>query len=62
VNAADGRLLIRLEGHKLTIDDVAFSPDGQLIVTASLDGTAREWNAVTGQPGFQVRRSHELSQ
>ena len=27
-----------------------FSPDGRLILTASLDGTARVWDAATGQP------------
>ena len=29
---------------------IAFSPDSQRVVTASLDGTARLWNARTGQP------------
>jgi len=28
---------------------VAFSPDGQRIVTASMDKTARVWDAETGQ-------------
>jgi WD40 repeat protein len=28
----------------------AFSPDGQRIVTASEDGTARVWKAANGQP------------
>ena len=28
----------------------AFSPDGARVVTASLDGTARVWDAVTGTP------------
>ena len=29
---------------------VAFSPDGRTAVTASLDGTARLWDALTGEP------------
>jgi WD40 repeat protein len=28
----------------------AFSPDGTRVVTASVDGTARVWDAATGQP------------
>jgi WD40 repeat protein len=31
------------------ISDCAFSPDGQLIVTAGLDGTAKVWSVFTGQ-------------
>jgi WD40 repeat protein/serine/threonine protein kinase len=44
------------------VADVAFSPDGQRIVTAQLDGTAVVWNVATGKalhvlrgPGKDVR-------
>jgi WD40 repeat protein len=37
-----------LSGHKGRLTDLAYSPDGRLIVTASDDGTARVWNAHTG--------------
>ena len=37
-----------LAGHKGRLMDLAYSPDGRLIVTASDDGTARLWNADTG--------------
>ncbi|NET38100.1 MAG: TIR domain-containing protein [Cyanothece sp. SIO1E1] len=33
----------RLEGHKNGVFDIDFSPDGQTIVTASSDGTAKLW-------------------
>src|SRR5262249_19871341 len=33
-----------------SVNDVAFSPDGTTVATASDDGTARMWNAHTGQP------------
>ncbi|MEB3212653.1 MAG: TIR domain-containing protein [Leptolyngbyaceae bacterium] len=33
----------RLEGHNGTVRDVSISPDGELIVTASRDGTLRLW-------------------
>jgi len=36
--------------HKRPVNHVEFSPDGLLLVTASEDGTARVWNAATGEP------------
>jgi WD40 repeat protein len=41
-------LLITLSGHEDGIRDVAYSPDGSLIATASGDGTAILWDAATG--------------
>ena len=32
------------------VADVAFSPDGTVIVTGSYDGTARTWEVTTGRP------------
>ena len=32
------------------MQDIAYSPDGSLLATASLDGTARVWDARTGRP------------
>jgi WD40 repeat protein len=39
---------ILLEGHTDSVTSAAFSPDGTRVVTASDDGTAIVWNAVTG--------------
>jgi WD40 repeat protein/tRNA A-37 threonylcarbamoyl transferase component Bud32 len=36
--------------HKDWVGDVALSPDGRTALTASRDGTARLWDAATGQP------------
>ena len=43
------RVRLRLAGHTDQILSVAYSPDGTRIATASLDGTARIWDASTGQ-------------
>jgi WD40 repeat protein len=37
------------------VNQVAFSPDGTLIVTGSDDGTARTWDAATGEAGVTVK-------
>ena len=37
----------------------AFSPDGKRIVTASLDKTARVWDAATGQPIGEPLKGHD---
>jgi WD40 repeat protein len=39
---------LTLRGHTGSVNSAAFSPDGSRIVTASFDGTARVWDAITG--------------
>jgi WD40 repeat protein/energy-coupling factor transporter ATP-binding protein EcfA2 len=44
----------RLRGQR-DLTDVAYSADGRLLVTASLDGTARVWRAATGAAAAVLR-------
>ena len=46
---------VRLNGHGGDINSVAFSPDGNLVVTASADGMARVWEAATGRSLGELR-------
>lgn len=43
INANNGKLLKKLEGHTLWATGVAFSPDGKMLVSCSNDGTIRIW-------------------
>jgi WD40 repeat protein len=45
-------------GHEGEVRSAAFSPDGKWVVTASLDNTARVWEAATGRE-LAVLRGHE---
>jgi len=42
---ATGRQIFPLRGHKFSVDDVGFSPDGEFAFTRSSDGAMRVWEA-----------------
>jgi WD40 repeat protein/serine/threonine protein kinase len=44
-----------LRGHIDSVTSVAFSPDGQWILTGSGDGTAKVWDASTGQERLTLK-------
>jgi WD40 repeat protein len=47
-NARTGATQAILRGHQGPVNAVAASPDGQLLASASGDGTARLWDGETG--------------
>ena len=54
-DAATGRPIAEMRGHKNTIRWVAFGPDGRRIVSASSDQTAWLWDGVNGRPIAPLR-------
>ncbi len=56
-----GRLLspksdkvVALRGHRSEVNDIAFGPRGELVVTAGDDGTVRTWRARDGRPHWRT--------
>jgi len=54
-DGASGQELFALTGHSAAIWCVAFSPDGQRIVTGGDDQTAKVWEAVSGREVLTLR-------
>jgi eukaryotic-like serine/threonine-protein kinase len=48
-DAETGKEVLFLEGHTQRVNSVAFSPDGERILTGSMDRTAKLWDAKTGK-------------
>ena len=56
----DGALLQILEGHSGQVECLAFSPDGKILATGSLDKTVRFWQSWDGYP-LRVLEAHTAS-
>jgi len=54
-DAKTGKQLQSFKGHTSYIKDACFSPDGQMIVSASLDKTVRFWNTKNGKQLKQLK-------
>ncbi|MCW5809175.1 MAG: WD40 repeat domain-containing protein, partial [Deltaproteobacteria bacterium] len=52
--------VLELRGHTDKLWDVAYSPDGAYLASASSDRTARVWDAATGRTLFVVRHSERV--
>jgi WD40 repeat protein len=59
-DALDGRLLRTLEGHTGAVLSVAFSKNGQHILSGSRDGTVKLWDVETGRL-LQTHLGHQTS-
>ena len=44
----NGQLICTIRAHTRQVNSVAFSPDGTLLASASVDGTIRFWDTATG--------------
>lgn len=55
-DAAPGDVRLTLRGHSHEVMQVAWSPDGTRLATASKDKTALVWNALSGAALFPLRR------
>ena len=49
----------QLKGHEDRVYSVAFSPDGNTLVSGSGDNTVRLWNAMTGEPISEPLMGHK---
>jgi WD40 repeat protein len=50
-----------LRGHTRELMSVAFSPDGMRIVTGSVDGTAKVWEAASGKELLTLKGGHWIT-
>ena len=63
VRAADVLEQIRLEGHRKSVNRVAFLPDGKTALSCSSDETARRWDLATGKQTAEhdVGQVHDIA-
>ncbi|MBE8971018.1 hypothetical protein IQ277_33905 [Nostocales cyanobacterium LEGE 12452] len=52
---AGGRLLRTLKGHSYWVNAVAVTPNGQQVISASVDNTLKVWNLATGEEQFTLK-------
>jgi WD40 repeat protein len=54
-NLDDGRLLRQFIGHLNSVESLAFTPDGKLLVSGGGDARVRVWDQTTGKRLCQIR-------
>jgi WD40 repeat protein len=58
IDITTGEMVRSLKGHMYTTYDLAFSPDGERLASASQDNTVRIWNVATGET-LKVLKGHD---
>jgi WD40 repeat protein/DNA-binding SARP family transcriptional activator/class 3 adenylate cyclase/type II secretory pathway predicted ATPase ExeA len=59
-DAATGESVRRFPGHDPDINEVVYSPDGELLLTTGDDGAARLWDPATGEQVHAVEGGGEV--
>ena len=57
----DGAEVAVLKGHQAVLETATFSPDGRRVATGARDGTARIWNAGSGEQMFVLDQPGEFT-
>jgi Flp pilus assembly protein TadD len=60
LDTATGDRRAVLEGHGASVTSARFGPAGRLVVTASVDRTAKVWDAKTGSEIMSIEHSEEV--
>ena len=59
-DAADGKLKNKLSGHKAAINDISFSNNSNMLVSAGMDKMVKIWNVASGKLSKEFTEEEEV--